>query len=87
MNCRALSADVDPYKERVSRTRQNVLKNIYKESTKPPSRSRNERLRFEFKKSIKEAQTICSKEGERSDECHAAWWIVDEIEDAIHRAE
>lgn len=86
MNCIALSADIDPYRERVSKTRQNVLKNIYKAKT-PSQPHRNKRLRFHFKKAIKEAQTICTEEGENSPACHAAWWVVDEIEDAIHRVE
>jgi hypothetical protein len=82
----------DPYKHRLIKTRQNVLKDIYKRCDSgfiqtTSKKHRNDRLRLRFKEAIQEAQEICASKGEKSNECHVAWWEVDELEDAIHRAE
>jgi|TARA_B100001939_G_C16755046_1_gene535793 hypothetical protein len=50
-----------------------------------PKRADNLRLRLRFKEAIQEAQDICQEEGEKSKECHFAWYEVDELEDAMSR--
>ena len=92
MKCLAYS-DNDFYKYRLAKTRQNVMKDIYKRCEKvtlaypePISKPReNIRLRLRFKEAINDAQKVCIEEGENSNECHVAWYEVDELEDAMHR--
>ena len=92
MNCLAYS-DNDFYKYRLAKTRQNVLKGIYKrcddvtlKAPDPkPKKRENIRLRLRFKEAVKDAQQICIEKGNKSDECHVAWYEVDELEDALHR--
>jgi hypothetical protein len=90
MNCLAYS-DNDFYKYRLAKTRQNVLKNIYKRceevtlANPQPKKKENSRLRLRFKEALHEAQKVCFEEGKDSNECHIAWYEVDELEDAMHR--
>jgi len=42
------------------------------------------RLRLRFTEAIKEAQEICEDNTE-SQECHWAWYEVDELEDSLMR--
>lgn len=88
MNCLSCSSN-DSYKHRLAKTRQNVLKDIYKRSDSKfinikPKKVENERLRLRYKEAIEEAQEIC-KENKESKECHFAWYEVDELEDSMNR--
>lgn len=88
MNCLAYSSN-DSYKYRLAKTRQNVLKDIYNRDSSgfiepKPKKSDNLRLRLRFREAIREAQEICA-EDETTNECHFAWYEVDELEDAMHR--
>lgn len=92
MKCLAYS-ESDFYKYKLAKTRQNVLKDIYKRCDEvtlkapgpKPKKRENVRLRLRFREALKEAQDICIEEGEKSNECHLAWYEVDELEDALHR--
>jgi len=92
MNCLAYSEN-DFYKYRLAKTRQNVLKDIYKRCDEvtlkapgpTPKKKENARLRLRFREALKEAQDVCIEEGENSNECHLAWYEVDELEDALQR--
>jgi hypothetical protein len=44
----------------------------------------NPRLRLRFKEAIEEAQEICELDV-HSEECHLAWYEVDELEDSLMR--
>jgi len=85
MKCLAYS-DNDFYKYRLAKTRQNVLKNIYKRCEEvTPKKKENARLNLRFKEALHEAHKVCFEEGKDSNECHVAWYEVDELEDAMHR--
>ena len=92
MKCLAYSEN-DFYKYRLAKTRQNVLKDIYKRCDEvtlkapgpKPKKSENARLKLRFKEAIRDAQEICTDEGVNSKQCHLAWYEVDELEDAMHR--
>lgn len=89
MNTLAYSSN-DSYKYRLAKTRENVLKGIYKNSEKSfiqPERTKKEnmRLRLRFKEAVQEAQDTCKDKGEKSKECHFAWYEVDELEDSMNR--
>jgi len=53
---------------------------------KAPVTDNNVRLRFRFREAIKEAQDICAMD-KNSQECHMAWYEVDELEDSLMRLE
>ena len=86
MRCVAYSSN-DSYKYRLAKTRANVLNDLYERKAveQKPKRADNLRLRLRFKEAIQEAQDICQEEGEKSKECHFAWYEVDELEDAMSR--
>lgn len=80
----------DSYKYRLAKTRQNVLKGIYKKCSVgfvQPNHEKKEnmRLRLRFREAIKEAQDTCQDNGKNSKECHLAWYEVDELEDSMNR--
>ena len=88
MNCFAYSSN-DSYKYKLSKTRQNVLKDIYKRCEKgftetKPKKYDNPRLRLRFKEAIQEAHKICADD-KTTKECHLAWYEVDELEDSMNR--
>jgi hypothetical protein len=76
----------DMYKYKLMRAHVNILNKMYDRPviTTRPKPVENPRLCFRFKEAIKEAETIC-KEDAHSDECHLAWYEVDELEDSILR--
>ena len=92
MKCLSYS-ESDFYKYKLAKTRQNVLKDIYKrcdditlKSPYPkPKKSENARLKLRFKEAIRDAQEICTDEGVKSKQCHLAWYEVDELEDSMNR--
>ncbi len=86
MRCIAYSSN-DSYKHKLIKTSQNVLKDVYEKKAieQQPKRAENLRLRLRFKEAIQEAQEICEEEGKKSNECHLAWYEVDELDDAMSR--
>jgi hypothetical protein len=87
MKCIATFSENNLYKIKLAKTRKNVLEGMYRR----PSIKRevsdevaNPRLRLRFKEAIEEAQEIC-EEDTTSEECHWAWYEVDELEDSIMR--
>lgn len=86
MRCLAYSSN-DSYKHKLIKTSQNVLKDVYEKKAieQQPKRAENLRLRLRFKEAIQEAQEICEEEGKKSNECHLAWYEVDELDDAMSR--
>ena len=85
MRCVAYSSS-DMYKYKLAKTRENVLNNLYEKKAveQRPKPVENLRLRLRFKEAIEEAQEICEEDAE-SQECHWAWYEVDELEDSIMR--
>ena len=86
MKCVATFSENNLYKIKLAKTRVNTLNQLYH---RPPIRREpilpdNPRLRLRFKEAIEEAQEIC-EEDYHSDECHMAWYEVDELEDALMR--
>ena len=86
MKCVATFSENNLYKIKLAKTRVNALNQLYR---RPPIRREpivpdNPRLRLRFKEAIEEAQEIC-EEDYHSDECHMAWYEVDELEDALMR--
>ena len=88
MKCIATFSENNLYKIKLAKTRVNTLNQLYR---RPPIRREplsdsvaNPRLRLRFKEAIEEAQEIC-EEDYHSDECHMAWYEVDELEDALMR--
>ena len=86
MRCIAYSSN-DSYKQKLIKTSQNVLNDVYKKKAieQQPKQAENLRLRLRFKEAIQEAQEICEDEGKKSKECHLAWYEVDELDDAMSR--
>tara|TARA_Y100000389_G_scaffold56272_1_gene52196 strand:- start:8265 stop:8543 length:279 start_codon:yes stop_codon:yes gene_type:complete len=86
MRCIAYSSN-DSYKHKLIKTSQNVLKDVYEKKAieQQPKRAENLRLRLRFKEAIQEAQEICEEKGKKSNECHLAWYEVDELDDAMSR--
>ena len=87
MKCVATFSENILYKIKLAKTRKNVLEGMYRR----PSIKRevsdevaNPRLRLRFKEAIEEAQEICEDNIE-SQECHWAWYEVDELEDSLMR--
>ena len=86
MKCLATFSENNLYKLKLKKTRVNVLNGLYH---RPPIKREpivpdNPRLRLRFKEAIEEAQEIC--EGDTSSqECHWAWYEVDELEDSLMR--
>ena len=87
MKCIATFSENNLYKIKLAKTRKNVLEGMYRR----PSIKRevsdevaNPRLRLRFTEAIKEAQEICEDNIE-SQECHWAWYEVDELEDSLMR--
>ncbi len=77
----------DYYKQRLAKTRENVLNHIYKNtptSTTTPKIPDNTRLRLRFKEAVQEAHEICD-EDKTSNACYLAWDEVDELEDSMLR--
>jgi len=76
------------YNNVMHKVRVNVLENIYRKPPvmKAPVTDNNVRLRFRFREAIKEAQDICAMD-KNSQECHMAWYEVDELEDSLMRLE
>jgi hypothetical protein len=87
MKCIATFSENNLYKLKLKKTRVNVLNELYH---RPPIKGEvsneiaNPRLRLRFKEAIEEAQEICEEDVE-SQECHWAWYEVDELEDALMR--
>jgi hypothetical protein len=87
MKCIATFSENNLYKLKLKKTRVNVLNELYH---RPPIKREvsneiaNPRLRLRFKEAIEEAQEICEEDVE-SQECHWAWYEVDELEDALMR--
>jgi hypothetical protein len=87
MKCVATFSENNLYKLKLKKTRVNVLNELYH---RPPIKREvsneiaNPRLRLRFKEAIEEAQEICEEDVE-SQECHWAWYEVDELEDALMR--
>ena len=88
MKCIATFSENNLYKIKLKKTRVNVLNGLYH---RPPIKREpvsdqvaNPRLRLRFKEAIEEAQEICEEDTE-SQECHWAWYEVDELEDSIMR--
>ena len=87
MKCVATFSENNLYKLKLKKTRVNVLNGLYH---RPPIKREvsneiaNPRLRLRFKEAIEEAQEICEEDAE-SQECHWAWYEVDELEDSIMR--
>ena len=88
MKCIASFSENHLYKIKLAKTRVNTLNELYR---RPPIKKEpssdlvaNPRLRLRFKEAIEEAQEIC-EEDLYSDECHWAWDVVDELEDALMR--
>ena len=76
------------YNQVMHQTRVRVLEGIYRKPPvmKAPVTDNNVRLRFRFKEAIKEAQDICATDKD-SEECHLAWYEVDELEDSLMRSQ
>ena len=87
MKCIATFSENNLYKIKLAKTRVNVLNGLYH---RPPFKKEvsneieNPRLRLRFKEAIEEAQDICEEDME-SQECHWAWYEVDELEDSLMR--
>ena len=86
MKCIATFSENNLYKIKLAKTRKNVLEGMYRRPCIVevcPIRE-NLRLRLRFTEAIKEAQEICEDNVE-SQECHWAWYEVDELEDSLMR--
>ena len=86
MKCVASFSENNLYKIKLAKTRVNTLNQLYR---RPPIKREpiipdNPRLRLRFREAIEEAQEIC-EEDLNSEECHWAWDVVDELEDALMR--
>jgi hypothetical protein len=86
MKCVATFSENSLYKLKLAKTRKNVLESMYKRPSIVEIRPirENLRLRLRFTEAIKEAQDICEDNME-SQECHWAWYEVDELEDSLMR--
>ena len=86
MKCVATFSENNLYKIKLAKTRKNVLEGMYRRPSIVEVRPirENLRLRLRFTEAIKEAQEICEDNIE-SQECHWAWYEVDELEDSIMR--
>ena len=86
MKCVATFSENNLYKIKLAKTRKNVLEGMYRRPSVVEVRPirENLRLRFRFTEAIKEAQDICEDNIE-SQECHWAWYEVDELEDSLMR--
>ena len=86
MKCIATFSENNLYKIKLTKTRKNVLEGMYRRPSIVEVRPirENLRLRLRFTEAIKEAQEICEDNIE-SQECHWAWYEVDELEDSIMR--
>jgi hypothetical protein len=88
MKCIASFSENHLYKIKLAKTRVNALNQLYR---RPPIKREpvsdqvaNPRLRLRFREAIEEAQEVCEKDL-HSEECHWAWDVVDELEDALMR--
>jgi hypothetical protein len=86
MKCVATFSENNLYKIKLAKTRKNVLEGMYRRPSIVEVRPirENLRLRLRFSEAIKEAQEICEDNIE-SQECHWAWYEVDELEDSLMR--
>lgn len=86
MKCFATFSENNLYKIKLAKTRKNVLEGMYRRPSIVEVRPirENLRLRLRFTEAIKEAQEICEDNIE-SQECHWAWYEVDELEDSLMR--
>jgi hypothetical protein len=86
MKCIATFSENNLYKIKLAKTRKNVLEGMYRRPSIVEVRPirENLRLRLRFTEAIKEAQEICEDNIE-SQECHWAWYEVDELEDSLMR--
>ena len=86
MRCVATFSENNLYKIKLARIRQNVLEGMYQRPSVAEVRpiKENLRLRLRFTEALKEAQDICEDNME-SQECHWAWYEVDELEDSLMR--
>jgi hypothetical protein len=86
MKCIATFSENSLYKLKLAKTRKNVLESMYRRPSIVEVRPirENLRLRLRFTEAIKEAQEICEEDME-SQECHWAWYEVDELEDSLMR--
>jgi len=86
MKCVATFSENNLYKIKLAKTRKNVLESMYRRPSIVEVRPirENLRLRLRFTEAIKEAQEICEDNLE-SQECHWAWYEVDELEDSLMR--
>ena len=86
MKCIATFSENNLYKIKLAKTRKNVLEGMYRRPCIVEVRPirENLRLRLRFTEAIKEAQEICEDNVE-SQECHWAWYEVDELEDSLMR--
>ena len=86
MKCIATFSENNLYKIKLAKTRKNVLEGMYRRPSIVEVRPTREnlRLRLRFTEAIKEAQEICEDNIE-SQECHWAWYEVDELEDSLMR--
>jgi hypothetical protein len=86
MKCVATFSENNLYKIKLAKTRKNVLEGMYRRPSVVEVRPirENLRLRLRFTEAIKEAQEICEDNVE-SQECHWAWYEVDELEDSLMR--
>ena len=86
MKCIATFSENNLYKIKLAKTRKNVLEGVYRRPGVVEVRPirENLRLRLRFTEAIKEAQEICEDNIE-SQECHWAWYEVDELEDSLMR--
>ncbi len=86
MKCFATFSENNLYKIKLAKTRKNVLEGMYRRPSVVEVRPirENLRLRLRFTEAIKEAQEICEDNIE-SQECHWAWYEVDELEDSLMR--
>ena len=86
MKCVATFSENNLYKIKLAKTRKNVLEGMYRRPSIVEVRPirENLRLRLRFTEAIKEAQDICEDNME-SQECHWAWYEVDELEDSLMR--
>ena len=87
MKCMSKFSENSLYKIKLAKTRKNVLEAMYQRPSIVEVRPirENMRLRLRFKEAIQEAQDTCQEEGEKSKECHWAWYEVDELEDSMAR--
>lgn len=86
MRCVATFSENHLYKIKLAKTRVNALNQLYR---RPPIKREpiipdNPRLRLRYREAIEEAQEIC-EENVDAEECHCAWDVVDELEDALMR--